>query len=96
MAPRKTEGQKVPQQRQMRAQPAETDKTDGGKANELETVQRLLLDLEIKLREGDFKPSIADLIRLLALRRELEEEQPKEINVRWEEPEMDGEEPTAG
>lgn len=70
--------------------------TEGERLNELETVERLLSDLESKIRETSFKPAVADLIRLLLLRRDLEEEQPKEITVQWVEPEMDAEEPIAG
>lgn len=67
-----------------------------GRLNGRVTVERLLKDVEDKLRSGDYKPGIADLIRLLQLRSELGEEQPKEITVTWVEPETDGREPSEG
>ncbi|MEO8661107.1 MAG: hypothetical protein ABI693_21740 [Bryobacteraceae bacterium] len=59
-------------------------------------VERLLVDVDQKLRAGEYKPGVADLIRLLQLRTELGEEQPKEITVTWVERETEGEEPSGG
>ena len=49
-------------------------------------LDRLLANVESKLDNGDFKASIGDFVRLLQLRKELEEERPREITVRWVEP----------
>jgi hypothetical protein len=59
-------------------------------------VERLLVEVDQKLRAGEFKPGVADLIRLLQLRTELGEDQPKEITVTWVERETEGEEPSGG
>jgi hypothetical protein len=42
--------------------------------------------MEDKLREADFKPSLADFLRLVQLEQETGEEEPKEIKVTWVEP----------
>ena len=39
-----------------------------------------------KLKEADFKPSLADFLRLVQLEKEIGEEEPKEIKVTWVEP----------
>lgn len=95
MAGRKTEAVK-PERPSATERSNQEGMTEGEGLNELETVDRLLSELESKIREKSFKPAVADLIRLLLLRRDLEEEQPKEITVQWVEPEMDGEKPIAG
>jgi len=47
------------------------------------TIDRLLMSIEAKLEKPEFKASIGDFIRLLQLKKEMEEEQPREITVRW-------------
>jgi hypothetical protein len=42
--------------------------------------------MEGKLKDVDFKPSLADFLRLVQLENETEEEEPKEIKVTWVEP----------
>ncbi len=43
--------------------------------------------LEEKLKADDFKPSIADYLKLVQLEQELDREEAKEIKVTWVEPE---------
>ena len=47
----------------------------------------MIAKVEQKLGEGDLKASLADYIRLVQFQRELEQEEAKEITVRWVEPE---------
>jgi|YNPMSStandDraft_1061717.scaffolds.fasta_scaffold05838_4 hypothetical protein len=49
-------------------------------------IDEILARLEERLKKSDFKASVGDFIRLLELRKELEEERPREIVVRWVEP----------
>ena len=49
----------------------------------LETV---IQKMEKKLNADDFKPSLADFMKLVQLEKEVGEEEPKEIKVTWVEP----------
>jgi hypothetical protein len=49
----------------------------------LETV---INQMEEKLKDKEFKPSLADFLKLLQMEKELGEEAPKEIKVTWVEP----------
>ncbi len=51
-----------------------------------ELIDEILARLEERLKKSDFKASVGDFIRLLELRKELEEERPREIVVTWVEP----------
>ena len=42
--------------------------------------------MEGKLKASEFKPSLADFLRLVQLEKEIGEEKPKEIKVTWVEP----------
>ncbi|MEP7354838.1 MAG: hypothetical protein ABI824_16535 [Acidobacteriota bacterium] len=42
--------------------------------------------MEQKLASDDVKASLADYIRLVQLKKELDEEQPRDIRVQWVEP----------
>jgi hypothetical protein len=53
---------------------------------ETQRLDRLLNALESKLEDAKFKPSVGDFVRLLQLRKEMEEERPREITVTWVEP----------
>ena len=46
----------------------------------------VITKMEDKLKEADFKPSLADFLRLVQLEKETGEEEPKEIKVTWVEP----------
>jgi hypothetical protein len=49
-----------------------------------EIVSELIAEVEKKLKGKDVKVTLADYIRLVQLRKELDEEQPREIRVTWE------------
>ena len=57
------------------------------KGSKLELVNRLLLTVESRLAKDELKATLGDFIRLLQLQKVLETEQPREIEVRWVEPE---------
>jgi hypothetical protein len=48
-----------------------------------EVVEQILERVEQRLAEGDGKATVGDYIRLVQLQRELEEEEPGEITVKW-------------
>jgi hypothetical protein len=50
-------------------------------------VEELIEKFEKKLGDSDVKATLGDYIRLLQLRRELDEEEPREIEVKWVDPE---------
>jgi hypothetical protein len=54
--------------------------------SQAEVVRKLLAKVESKLGGQDVKVTLADYIRLVQLRKELEEDEPKEIRVTWVEP----------
>ena len=63
------------------------DKEAGDWLNQkAEVIDRLLSDIESQFQSYTYKASIGDFIRLLELRKELEEERPREITVTWVEP----------
>lgn len=52
-----------------------------------EVVEQILEKVEQRLGEGDVKASVGDYIRLVQFQKELEEDEPGEITVRWVDPE---------
>ena len=51
-----------------------------------EVLTSVVQKIEGKLKETEFKPSLADFLRLVQLEKEIGEEEPKEIKVTWVEP----------
>lgn len=49
-------------------------------------VGKAIANIEAKLDKDELKPTYGDLIRLLQMRKELGEDQPREITVSWVEP----------
>lgn len=49
-------------------------------------VEKLLNSIERRLKKDELKATLGDFIRLLQLQKELEDEQPREVEVRWVEP----------
>jgi hypothetical protein len=49
-------------------------------------LKSVISKMEDKLQEKDFKPTLADFLRLVQLENETEGEEPKEIKVTWVEP----------
>ncbi len=58
-------------------------KLDVKKKSQADVVRGLIEQVEKKLGGDDVKVTLADYIRLVQLRKELEEEAPKEIKVTW-------------
>lgn len=52
-------------------------------------MEQILERVEQKLGEGEVKATLGDYIRLVQLQKELEEEEPAEITVRWVDPEKE-------
>lgn len=55
-----------------------------------QVVEELIQKFEKKLSGDDVKATLGDYIRLLQLRKELDEEDPREIEVKWVDPEKTG------
>jgi hypothetical protein len=55
-----------------------------------QVVERLIERVERNLAKDDVKGTVADYIRLVQLQKELEEEEPQDIEVRWVDPEEAG------
>ena len=49
-------------------------------------LEDVLGKMEANLKSTDFKPSLADFLKLVQLEKEVGEEAPKEIKVTWVEP----------
>jgi len=60
------------------------------RGTESELLDQAIEKIKKDLNEGKVKGSVGDLIRLLQLRKELEEEEPREIKVSWVEPHEEG------
>ena len=52
-----------------------------------EVVEQILEKVEKRLGEGDVKATVSDYIRLMQLHKELEDDEPGEITVKWVDPE---------
>jgi hypothetical protein len=50
-------------------------------------VEELIGSIEARLKEGELKATVADYIRLVQFQNELEADEPRDIEVRWVEPE---------
>jgi hypothetical protein len=49
-------------------------------------LENLISKMEEKLKTDEFKPSLADYLKLMQWQKEIGEELPKEIKVTWVEP----------
>jgi len=47
---------------------------------------KIIANMEVKLKTEEFKPSLADYLKLVQLEKDLEDGEPKEIKVTWVEP----------
>jgi hypothetical protein len=52
----------------------------------VDVLTTVITKMEAKLKEEEFKPSLADFLKLVQLEKEIGEEVPKEIKVTWVEP----------
>ena len=57
-------------------------------------IEQIIEKVEQKLGEGDVKATVGDYIRLVQLQKELEDEEPVEITVKWVDPESETESET--
>ena len=46
----------------------------------------VIANMELQLKDKDFKPSLADYLKLVQLEKDLEDGETKEIKVTWVEP----------
>lgn len=53
-------------------------------------VEELIERAERNLAKDDVKATVADYIRLVQLQKELAEDEPRDIEVRWVDPEVAG------
>lgn len=51
-----------------------------------ELVKKIIEKIETKIENDEVKATVGDLIRLIQIEKELEDENPREIEVRWIEP----------
>ena len=63
------------------------EQTKQVKKSQSDTVREMMGLVEEKLKSGQVKPTWGDYIRLLQLQRELEGEEPSNIEVKWVESE---------
>ena len=49
-------------------------------------LENVISKMEARLKTDEFKPSLADYIKLVQMEKEIGEEEPKEIKVTWVEP----------
>lgn len=70
-------------------------KTDERPLTKAELVGSVIKNIEEKLKRNELKPTVGDFIRLVQLKKELDEEQPREIEVSWVEPAQESEKENA-
>ena len=46
-------------------------------------VRKAIETIEAKLEESEIRPTLADLVKLLQIEKELEADEPREVRVRW-------------
>jgi hypothetical protein len=66
------------------AKSREQGKSRGSTKTDL--VDRMIEDFEKRLDKGEVKLTVGDFVRLIQLRQDIHEEEPKEIRVTWVEP----------
>jgi hypothetical protein len=49
-------------------------------------LEKVIATMETKLTKDEFKPSLADYLKLVQMEKEIGDEEPKEIKVTWVEP----------
>ncbi|MGA2576972.1 MAG: hypothetical protein ABSH24_13205 [Bryobacteraceae bacterium] len=58
--------------------------------NRARIVRKAIESIEAKLGSGEMKPTLADLVRLLQIEKELNADEPREVRVQWVEPDTTG------
>jgi hypothetical protein len=51
--------------------------------NRIRIIRKAIASIEEKLDTNEMKPTVADLVRLLQIEKELEPDQPVELKVSW-------------
>jgi hypothetical protein len=60
-----------------------------GKRRQKKVVGDLIKKIEEKLKDGEMRATLVDYIRLLQLQKEMEADEPRDIEVRWVESEQE-------
>jgi len=69
----------------------------GARDSQADVVERLIGKVEKKLAaDADVKATVGDYIRLMQFHKELQQDEPKDIEVRWIDPEKKEEELDGG
>ena len=85
--PRSDEGPEIPEpEDRQHCSEAKPDPEENWHQQKAKLIDEILRRVEAQLKDGDFRVSVGDFIRLLEMRKVLEEERPREITVRWVEP----------
>jgi hypothetical protein len=58
--------------------------------NRARIVRKAIESIEAKLGAPDMKPTLADLLRLLQMEKEMDADKTREVRVRWVEPDKMG------
>ena len=58
----------------------------GRKPSNVAVLEQMIEKFQAQINQEDFKATVGDYIRLMQLREELSDEEPKEIRVTWVEP----------
>jgi len=51
-----------------------------------EALEKAILAVETKIKDEEFKPTVAEYLKLIQMEKELEQDDAKEIKVTWVEP----------
>ena len=69
----------------------------GARDSQADVVERLIGKVEKKLAaDADVKATVGDYIRLMQFHKELQEDEPKDIEVRWIDPKTQEPDPNGG
>ena len=69
----------------------------GARDSQADVVERLIGKVEKKLAaDADVKATVGDYIRLMQFHKELQEDEPKDIEVRWIDPKTQEPDPSGG
>lgn len=58
----------------------------GSDRSKTDLVENAIDIIEGKIKAGELKPTVAEYVRLLELRNEMDADEPREIKVTWVEP----------
>lgn len=79
--------EKRPNKDPQKAKPDNEDKVGKlGRGKRTEAVRALIAIVEKKIKDGEMKPTLGDYIKLVQMQKDIEEEQPRDIQVTWVDP----------